>query len=370
MSASLFPRTCPSLCMGILPVSPMWPEELDLCFQVKNPAECKLTPEILARQPLEVLRLEINVEIKGDTDIPVICLLNLKLLHLRSLVFTEDDFVTRLVSNFPVLEDLFITRWWLKADRLIISSNSLRRFVFDIHKYSNEEESSDLVPIDTPNLKLPLPFDTVETSFRKQLSLARALSNVKHLSLLRWSIKGFYYAAKVKDQLPMFRNLRTLKLGALCYSLCSARWDIVLLLIFHRSPLLEELVFEEGFFFLGNDTCDYHDPDDSHAAPYEAAWEAASWGITQTIPSCGETHLKRIRIYNCCGRDRELNMIRFLLGNAPILKEFVISMSKRPYGIRYYAPKFDQFKNTLEEIPRASNSCSIIYYDDEPAWLC
>ncbi|KAK9668212.1 hypothetical protein RND81_13G041600 [Saponaria officinalis] len=246
--------------------------ELDLRFHLKNPAESKLPPEIFARQSLEVLRLDINFEINGDTDIPVICLPNLKLLHLRSLVFAEDDFVTRLVSNCPALEDLSITCWWLKAGSLIISSNSLRRFVFDIFKYENEEENSDLVLIDTPNLQYfnysdnlafnyilhlndlveaciyvshPLQFGTFETSFRKQLSLARALSNVKHLSLLRWSIEGFYYAAKVKDPLPMFRNLRSLKLGTLCDSLCSARWDLVLLLIFHRSSLLEELVFEE-----------------------------------------------------------------------------------------------------------------------------
>ncbi|KAK9668216.1 hypothetical protein RND81_13G042000 [Saponaria officinalis] len=365
--------------------------ELDLCFHVKDPAECKLPSEIFARQSLEVLRLDINVVINGDTDIPVICLPNLKLLHLRSLVFTKDDFVTRLVSNCPALEDLSITCWWLKAGSLIISSNSLRRFVFDIRKYEDEEENSDLVLIDTPNLQyfnrgdqsfsvalfegprcgepncstygpplyfnysdnlalnyilhlndlveaciyvsLPLRFGTYETSFRKQLSLATALSNVKTFIAAQM---GFYYAAKLKDPLPMFLNLRTLKLGALCESLCSAKWDLVLLLIFHRSPLLEELVFVEG--------------------------------ITQTIPSCCETHLKRIRIYNCYGHDRELNMIRFLLGNAPILKEFVIYMSKRPYGVRFDAPKFDQFKNTLEEIPRASNSCSIIYFDDEPAF--
>ncbi|XP_074284310.1 F-box/LRR-repeat protein At4g14103-like [Silene latifolia] len=189
--------------------------ELDLSFHVKNPAECKLPLEIFARQSLEVLRLDINLEINGNNEIPVICLPNLKLLHLRSFVFTEDNFVTRLVSNCPVLEDLSITYcWWLKADRLIISSHSLRRFVFIINKYNDIEKNSDLLHIDTPNLQyfdyldnlalnyilhlndlveaciditFPLRFGTFETSFRKQLSLLRALSNVKHLTLLGWS---------------------------------------------------------------------------------------------------------------------------------------------------------------------------------------
>ncbi|XP_074284312.1 F-box/LRR-repeat protein At4g14103-like [Silene latifolia] len=372
--------------------------ELDLSFHVRNSSECKLPPEIFTHQSLEVLRLDINLEIinGNNNEIPVICLPNLKLLHFRSFVFTEDDFLTRLVSNCPVLEDLSIKCWWIKADRLIITSNSLRRFVFVILKYHNEEKNSELVHINTPNLQYfkyedmlafnyilhlnslveacidvrrPLQFDNFDTSFRKQLSLLRALSNIKHLTLLGWSIEGFYYAAVLKDPLPMFSNLRTLKLDALCFSVCNAIWDIVLLLIFHRSPLLEELVFLQGFYYSVNDTsdtCDFHDRADSETATFIAAWEGASWGVTQTIPSCCQSHLKRIMIYNCHGRDQELNMMKFLLGRASVLKEFVISMSKRPEGIQFDAPKFDKFKNELEKIPRASNSCSIIYSDDEP----
>ncbi|XP_074284311.1 F-box/LRR-repeat protein At4g14103-like [Silene latifolia] len=371
--------------------------ELDLSVRVKNPKECKLPPEIFACRSLEVLRLDIKLKItgeSGDNEIPIIFLPNLKLLHLRSFVFTEDNFVTRLVSNCPVLEDLSITYCrWLKADRLIISSHSLRRFVFIIDKYNNDiEKNSDLLHIDAPNLQyfdyfdnlalnyilhlndlveaciditFPLRFGTFETSFRKQLSLLRALSNVKHLSLLGWSIQIFYYYAKLKDRLPMFRNLRTLKLGELCDQLCNTRWDIVLLLIFDRAPLLEELVFIEGFFSDPDYTCVYHAPNHHITAPYEAAWEADK-GVTRIIPSCFEFHLKRIRIYNCHGRDQELNMMRFLLGKASVLKEFVISMSKRPGGVLFDALEYGHFKNELEKIPRASNSCSIIYSDDEP----
>ncbi|KAK9682294.1 hypothetical protein RND81_10G063400 [Saponaria officinalis] len=191
--------------------------ELDLSFHVRNPAECKLPPGLFTRQSLEVLRLDSNLEINGGAEFSLICLPNLKLLHLRSFEFTEDCFVTRLVSSCPALEDLSITCWWLKAGRLIISSHSLRRFVFNRLKYYNEDENSDLVFIDTPNLQYfeytdnlpvnysvahlnalvearidivyPLQRDTLETSFRIQLSLARALSNVQHLSLQGCSVE-------------------------------------------------------------------------------------------------------------------------------------------------------------------------------------
>ncbi|XP_074284309.1 F-box/LRR-repeat protein At4g14103-like [Silene latifolia] len=322
--------------------------ELDLSCHLKNPAECKLPPEIFARQSLQVLKLDINVEINGETEIPVICLPNLKLLNLRSFVFTEDDFVTRLVSNCPVLEDLAITCWWLKADRLIISSHSLRKFVFIIRKYHHEDKNSDLVLIDTPNLQYfdyfgnlpykysitnlnaldeaeidvdyPLVNETLEDSFRTQLSLARALSNVERLSLHGYFVEILYIAGVLEDQqLPVFRNLRTLKMTALLNTYCYARWDILLLLILHCAPLLEQLFFPQGFFEHGF-TCVSDYPEVLEVA----ALEANGWRKTQTIPSCCQSHLKRILIKRCCGSDREVNMIKFLLGNASILTEFVI----------------------------------------------
>ncbi|XP_074282286.1 F-box/LRR-repeat protein At4g14103-like [Silene latifolia] len=360
--------------------------ELDLSFHVPNPAECKLPPGLFTRQLLEVLTLDSNIEINSSTEIPPICLPNLKILNLHSFVFNDHDFVTKLVSNCPALEDLSISYcFWEKADCLTISSQSLQRFTFLV--FTEEEKCGDIVLIETPNLQYFRYSDnlamkyiinmnalveasvrvhntevfTFEAAFRNQLSFTRALSNVEYLSLFGWFPKGFYYAAEFKESLPMFRNLKTLKLDAFCGSCCSGRWDIVLLSICHRSPLLEELVFMEGFFNFYK-TCFIHKPNSLDAATLEAT----SWGLTQIIPSCCESHLKRIRTYSCCGRDEELNMIRFLLGKASVLKELVISMSKGHKGILFDTPKLNQFKNKLEEIPRASNSCSIIYSDDEP----
>ncbi|XP_074281817.1 F-box/LRR-repeat protein At4g14103-like [Silene latifolia] len=371
--------------------------ELDLSFHVPNPAEFKLPPGLFARQSLEVLTLDSNLEINSSTIIPPICLPNLKILNLHSFVFNDHNFVTRLVSNCPALEDLTITYcFWEKPDRLVISSHSLQSISYSVfRKDAEQEKCNDLVHIDTPNLQYFMYTDNLaikyninmnalveasllvrdpvfpnfEATLMTQLSLARPLSNVKYLSLWGWFPKGFYYAAKLKDPLPMFCNLKTLKLDTLCDSYCFGRWDIVLLLILHRTPLLEELVFMEGFFDyahnLSDDTpCGLHKQDSSDAA----ALEALSWGLTQTIPLCCNSHLKRIRIYHCRCHDQELNMIRFLLGKAFVLKELVISMLKGPDGIIIDAPELDQFKNALKEIRRASSSCSIIYSDAEPEY--
>ncbi|KAK9734648.1 hypothetical protein RND81_04G154600 [Saponaria officinalis] len=360
-------------------------KELDISFHVGNPSEFKLPSELFACQSLEILKLDCYLEIGDGAEIPLVCLPNLKLLHLHSFVFTEDDFVTRLVSSCSSLEDLSITYCsWVKSDRVTISSHSLRRLALSINK-CEEEKNSDLVLIDAPNLQyllydddLPhrysvthmnalvkatiyvigmLRYDDFETSFRCQLSLVRALSDVQHLSLLGYSAQNYYFAGKLKNQLPVFRNLRTLELGPFCNGKWE-RWDIVLMLILHCSPSLETLVFPEGLFeSYGTYVCG-NDPDMK-----EAALEAEGWRTTQTMPSCFLLHLKRI-VFNCCfGFDRELNMIKFLVSKALVLEELVVCLSKESDHHRYDpqndAPNLDQFETSLQNLPRASHSSSI-----------
>ncbi|XP_074311666.1 F-box/LRR-repeat protein At4g14103-like [Silene latifolia] len=354
--------------------------ELDLSLLVRNPNDSKLPPSLFACQSLEVLKLDFNLEIDDCAHIPRICLPNLKLLCLHSFVFNEDDFVNRLVSSCPALEDLSITYCsWKKSDHLTISSHSLQRLVLNNFK-CDEEKNSELVVIDTPNLQYFDYFDnlsfrysvnvkalveaciyirhllqlgTFETAFLCQLDLLRSLSDVQHLSLFGMSAEIMAFVGELKYQLPIFHNLRTLELGP--WGFFDSRWDSVLLLILHRSPLLEALVFPEGLF------------DRIHVRPSSievetAALEAECWRSAATIPSCCLTHLKRIEFGRCFGTDRELNVIKFLLRAVSVLKDLVISltcMSKDLTEDQSSAPNLEQFELTLKELPRASNSCFI-----------
>ncbi|KAK9734549.1 hypothetical protein RND81_04G147500 [Saponaria officinalis] len=351
-------------------------KELDISFHVGNPNEFKLPSEIFASQSLEILKLDCWLEIGDGAEIPLICLPNLKLLHLHSFNFTEDDFVTRLVSNCSSLEELTLTFCtWMKGDRVTIYSRSLRRLTLYINK-DEDEKNSDLVLIDTPNLqylqymdnlahhysvthtntlvkacidfRFLLRFGGFKRSFRCQLSLIRALSDVQHLSLLRYSAESYYFAGELKDKLPVFRNLRSLELGAFDMP----RWHVALLLILHCSPSLETLVFPEGLY------------DNVHAMEkVEDVVEAEGWRTTQTMPSCFLSHLKRIVFNRCFGFDRELNMIKFLLSKALVLEELVVCLSKKPSYRRdppqIDAPNLDQFETTLLNLPTASHLCSI-----------
>lgn len=115
------------------------------------------------------------------------------------------------------------------------------------------------------------------------------------------------------------------------------------------------------------------DPDDICGGRYDfnkeaAVLEAEGWRTTQTIPSCFLTHLKRIELKRCFGYERELNMIKSLLSKALVLKEFVTCLTTEtlyknvtPGRIQIVGPDLDQFRSTLDDLPTASDSCSIIY---------
>ncbi|KAK9681513.1 hypothetical protein RND81_10G007700 [Saponaria officinalis] len=344
--------------------------ELDLSFHVRRPYQCKLPPSLFARQSLEVLRLSSNLEI-NDAKIPLISLPNLKLLYLTSFVFKDDNFVTRLVSSCPVLEDLTIECCsWKIGDRVSISSHSLRSLVLLVRKVDHHRcRTSDLLLLDTPHLqyldylgyvaarysiapmnalvKASVDIIDKDTRFLTELSLVRAMPNVSDLSLLRSLVEKIYFTGELRDKLPVFRDLRTLKLDCLYYG----RWDIVLLFILHRSPSLETLVFVEGLFLF--ELC-------GSTFVEEAALEADSWRTAHPIPSCCLTHLKRV-VIDCCFRTaRELNIIKFLLAKSSVLEELVIRLATFYNPSDYdHLPTIDQFENTVKDLPRASSSCLI-----------
>ncbi|XP_074267515.1 F-box/LRR-repeat protein At4g14103-like [Silene latifolia] len=221
--------------------------ELDLSFHVRNPCDCRLPHQLFACHFLEMLKLDSNLKLDGD-EFSLISLPNLKRLHLYSFLIVRDDFLTKLVSGCPSLEDLECAYCeWFHSDRLAVCSQSLRRLVLIINKYGHDDDrNSDLVVINTPNLqyfhyddnlafhysvtnmnalvqanldvRLPLRFDSAGISYavlsyRIQLSLVRLVSNVQHLSLLGCFVEYIYFGGESKDELPMFHNLKTLRVG-------------------------------------------------------------------------------------------------------------------------------------------------------------
>ncbi|KAK9664230.1 hypothetical protein RND81_14G027400 [Saponaria officinalis] len=128
--------------------------ELDIFFHVTEIETCEfhIPPQLFTCQSLEVLKLDSNLELNGD-KFSIVSFPNLKLLHFRSLTIVDDDFINRLISNCPSIEDLAITRCcWKEAYHLAVSSHSLRRLELVIERWLADTNPA-LVVFDTPNLQ-------------------------------------------------------------------------------------------------------------------------------------------------------------------------------------------------------------------------
>ncbi|XP_074270174.1 F-box/LRR-repeat protein At3g59210-like isoform X2 [Silene latifolia] len=234
-------------------------QEIDLRIHVRIPG--KLPSALFACQTLEVLKLDTNLDFELVSSMTSFWLPNLKVLQLCSILIPEDDFVSRLVSSCPSLEELYMNCRWKYGNSVTISSPSLRKLTLILYR---ADEYSDLISIDTPNLQRfkygdnlalhhSIPsmkalveasihvldcLDTPDESFDSMLSLVRAVSNVERLNL-RVSCVEVLDREEMKNQLPVFHNLRLMKLGhgAAC------KWGTVLLEFLKRSPHLETLGF-------------------------------------------------------------------------------------------------------------------------------
>ncbi|XP_056690897.1 F-box/LRR-repeat protein At4g14103-like [Spinacia oleracea] len=368
-----FPFTAPS-CGGVTL------RELELCINVREPGHSQLPPEIFTCQTLEVLKLDVNLGLDLAYTMPSFHLPNLKLLDLRLSFISEESFVSRLVSSCPLLQDLTVIAWFNHIHSMTISSTSLKRLCLDIYMLENEFDNTDFVRIHTPNLEyfkysdnLALHYSipnmdrlvkadilmgsnsqmgTLEESTKQVLNFIKPLSNVQHLYLFGCCTEELNVPG-VEDQLPVFHNLKYLKLGYVGYTY----WDKVLLAFLNRSPVLETLVFPSGI----SDACvDQHGcvsvvEDDLEAARMERKFCRKTLA---TIPCCCRSYLKTIVISSYFGGiKREINLIKFLLRHALVLEELIVIRDVR-YSRRDHRDH-KRLESKLQNLPRASPNCLI-----------
>ncbi|KNA18993.1 hypothetical protein SOVF_065750 [Spinacia oleracea] len=290
---------------------------------------------------------------------------NLKLFHLGASLISGDDFLTRLVSSCPLLEDLSVKAWWNNRRYTSISSTSLRKLCLGVYEYW-EDTNPDTVLIYTPNLEHLIYIDNlalhynipkmhnlviaelrcyddlfnedIQVSGLQVLNLIRALSNVQHLSFHGCFTRDLSFV-EVKDLLPMLPNLKRLELGFNLFTY----WDKALLPFLNCSPILETLVFPEGIMTTF----------DTEVELLEL--ETRFCTTSQEIPLCCRSHLKRIVIENYYGKERDFNLTRFLLRHALVLEELVIRRSTIP-GDPIADPM--TIESMLRSFPRASLNCS------------
>ncbi|KAK9748381.1 hypothetical protein RND81_02G053300 [Saponaria officinalis] len=187
------------------PLSRSGVREIDICIHVRKPE--KLPSALFACESLHVLKIDTNLDFELVSSMTSFRLPNLRVLELRLILIPEDDFVNRLLSNCPVLEDLCLDCWWKYGNSVTILSPSLKKLAIYLNR---RDEFSDFISIDTPNLRY-LKYtdlaavrysvasmkalvkaslhvwdylDSYEAGFDSMLCLVKAVSNVKHLSLM------------------------------------------------------------------------------------------------------------------------------------------------------------------------------------------
>ncbi|XP_021749198.1 F-box protein At4g09920-like [Chenopodium quinoa] len=335
--------------------------ELDIYARVRTPGNLPST--IFVCGTLELLKLDVNL----DLDVPLsVRLPNLKEFNLSLIFFPFDDSVARLVSSCPSLQRLDLYGAWLPEAPLVISSPSLHRLA--IENVLEYDGRMCKVEFNVPNLEYLDHFDTCPRSYsiahlnalveadielvegcgfdsRVVLGFVCLMSNVQHLSLRYWLVLGLHYvdASELNRMLPVFRNLKSLRLGCCGYY----DWNKLLMGLLNCAPFLEELTLTQGIRYVGDET------DDAYMMVSDR--DCQPWRRTQTVPSCLGSHFKKFVIMECYHSELDREIIKYFMRNSLVLEELVVVVCH---------PSVTQAARTYyEELPRASITCSVTVTD-------
>ncbi|KAL7249556.1 hypothetical protein ACSBR1_011698 [Camellia fascicularis] len=301
-----------------------------------------------------------------------ICFPSLKILHLRSLIYTDDASIEKLFSSCPILEDLDVVRHdWDNVWSFNVSVQSLRRLSLCFHPKGFEflKDHQHKIMVDTPNLEylklhnyvsedymfynisclVEADLDIIRprvSSVRRSIfskgvgKLFMRMSTVKLLSLSTRTLCVLLFVHDLRyNNIPTFHNLVRLKLGLDPF----LGWHLLPKLLV-SSPNLEVLCFEQGLVYVKN-----NNPNDHHIR---------FRSMPQEVPECLLTHLKTIEIHRLVGKIDELKLIKYFLKNAMVLKNMTIRCHcmNVVWNVR---DRLLMFHDEIWKCPWGSSSCQV-----------
>ncbi|XP_028079079.1 FBD-associated F-box protein At2g26860-like [Camellia sinensis] len=278
---------------------------------------------------------------------------SLKVLHLHTLTFLDDDSFQNILSGCPVLEELDIerTNLWDNIKTLCICSSTLKKLrlynnfcgaslqqsvviktpVLEIFQL-NDNSSSVFDVDELPSLvkaKFTIYFDNYrsEDYYNGVVGMLGKISNVQHLELSNVIPKVVVEAFDYNTL--FFHNLTHLHL-----QIYDIHWSILLDLLGHV-PNLKVLVFNQFKDWKVGKLC---------------LWS----GEPESVPKCLSLCLEAIEFSGFAGYKGEMKLVRYLLGNAMVLKKLTITSWTRSKKIKADVLKF----------PRGSSTCQLklLYY--------
>ncbi|KAM7504148.1 hypothetical protein LguiB_003052 [Lonicera macranthoides] len=319
-------------------------QKLELRYVIDVPV--KLPSILFTCKTLVVLILERGIFLEPP---PSVWLPSLKILHLETLEYGNEESARKLYAGCPILEELFIERYLFDTRRVIdVSVPTLKRLKIEFthdgessdhsdDEHANQEVGYTLV-INCPKLKHLDLEDYVSTDFcvenLSSLSSARlyaggciykiliGITSVKFLELSDSAL--FFFSTDCA--LPTFPNLTRLELDAIG----DTGWNLLTEFL-ECSPNLEVLILRKAQSFRDTGKC---------------------WTPPRRPPNC-LLHLKEIEMRKFNGKEHQLEAIEYLLQNAKVLKKMTIDC--RSSNMK---EEFGGFKR-LVAFPKSSRNCQL-----------
>ncbi|XP_019090809.1 PREDICTED: putative F-box/FBD/LRR-repeat protein At4g00315 [Camelina sativa] len=317
----------------------------------------KLPSSLYVSKSLVILKLEDEVLVEVHR---MVCLPCLKTLTLRRVTYSAENSLHRLLSNCPVLEDLFVERDNTdNLGKLTVIVKSLQRLTLKM----SSPCYLDGIMIDTPSLKyLEVTDERLESdsddesdsdsprfsySFGDMPKLEEAgfvltfqnikkfftkITSVKRLSLCLgvYTEEAFYHEGIV------FNQLEHLKICS-----CDSSWSILLARLLKDSPNLREI--EANLI--------YHHPDRLVDLPNN--WDRQ---LNNCVPRCLLSSVETFKWIDMYGLRNQMDVAKYILRNARCLKTATIL-----FAPCYHQETLDEMIQDLSLSFRGSATCQLLF---------
>ncbi|CAI9088470.1 OLC1v1022804C1 [Oldenlandia corymbosa var. corymbosa] len=280
---------------------------------------------------------------------------NLKILHLDSVSYGNNEAIPNLLYSCLVLEDLQIKRTdWDHIQNLVISVPSLKRldldFLMDEMLLYHSEVIQCSLSVDAPKVEYlrlvdylsdsilvnPMPYITeAYVSISKVIlpdnwtpeqernygsnvcALFHCISNVKHLRIGSPTMKALKEA--FDERPPMFRNLVRLEMD-----FKGVKGTLLLPSLLDVSPTLETLILPQGI----NNPCRLGFTNEENQTVTQ------HWKPPLNVPRCLLNTLKVVEICGIIGEveEEELMLLKYILKNAMVMERMTIMCEEQNHA--------------------------------------
>ncbi|KAI3949990.1 hypothetical protein MKW92_017102 [Papaver armeniacum] len=369
-------------------------EELGLCI----PPEFGLPTCLFTCETIAMLKLEMAGDLSVHTKNKVstfsfaetISFPKLKILHLKHMVFVDENVSAQLFSNSPVLEELMLTSCYTTENKVLhVSAESLKRLFITnsgIHRcklkiyspnlqsltYSGMPEDlllTDHVFSSIVDADIDITFATIyndtKRSKERQCGLKNLLgriSNVKVLHISASTLETFCYEG-IFAQMPSFPDLRRLEMS----SKLSCRTSTGLFRLLLSVPNLESFVIAQAssspYSISGYYINSLPGMTQLFGLRQKSIYKLGFSPFTnylgadrERVPECLSLQLKVVEVREFDGKLKELDIISYFLINSLVLQTMTIAF---PSSLPQY--KRDIIRKTILMLPKGS-TCSAINF--------